>query len=1252
MATNRKIYEIRLEDISQNGTLCANPTVDFEKPYCADIRCYTEVSDGEIVLKVEIPEDCPDGCVYAIIDCADDCGECEPERVQICPCTEDADCPDCQVCENNLCVSTCPEGQFCSDGDCVDCDEDTPCPCNQVCVNGDCQCPPSRPYVDSRGCCSDCSPTALCPPCYVCTVDGCEPIVCPEGTCDPETGECVECLGSGDCDGDNECCVDKKCECCFGFVRDPETGGCVPDPGCITDADCPECEICTETGCEEQTCPDGYVFTGSYPCCLKECDCLTKDCPGTQNCIIFDDVTCVCVPCTGTCDDNGDCGEGCYCNQGVCVTNPCFAWCYDGTDCAEGCGCDDGRCVPCDSLSCSGTECAQASGCGCDGSDCIGDPDGCFGACLSSDDCGDGCGCFQGNCMPCEDIDCEDCVFALGCDCVDTTCEESTCKGTCAGFENCPGVDCGCYDGECVECQAFSCEVDPCPEGCVCDNGTCVGNPCRNVSCEENADCGESCYCDEGFCTPCPDDNQNCGTEDCGDLLIVGKNDEDCTLEATLTQDACCNCRNIVVSPLFELDPGAGDGIITINWRVGKIADVAHHSSLPEHTTVNDASGNPVDIDGSHVTIKRYVYKTDGTFSVFTLQATGGAGITELTLTEAEFPTLPGSGNVVRVEYVLTNATVEFADQCEYELTSPLTLLKYTLNESEGFEDVYEDPKPGADLTKITQCRSPLFAFRKGTTTAITSAASPFVWKYGVAVPPPSPTDQKIWVASADLADGLEYAKYYEVSVDCGCADPQFYSCYGPEQTATKLVFCHLDEDDLVYTVDATTNCEVFAFDENITIDCDVMAAGNPKYRLLVNGAVLNSVGEITAAAGSIPLVALGNINAGAEITSVGLRLVEDVCLVCDTNKDADCERFSVQAVITKDACDVIGTFTVTITTTADPLEQLQYTISDSGGAIDTGTFYNSNIVVTGLADPAGADPITVEVERISDGVIDTVVQIYDPTSGEAAANLLLDTGCSGTQAYVRGTNNYATSATLQVFAAGTATSLGSANVAPGGIGTVLFAEDTLVDITFSLNADPTCAVTQSDVVLNCCDEVDEEDFVVEHTCSDAETVEMSYTNNSGATMTFRLVDSSSTIIETKTVAAGSTVYSEVTVESGKTYYVYARSATSSGCPQTLLYTFAADDCCTDVLESVTISRECRSGNGRGSVATLIVNNGTVGPQAMQVYLVVGTSSTLLYSGSDRSFEYTPSSAPTSASVRVVVGDCSKTEAFFFNCEA
>ncbi len=1257
MAINRKIYEIRLEDISQNGNLCTTPSVTWEEPYCTDVRCFTEQTDGTTILKVEIPEDCPDPCVYVIIDCLDDCGECEPERIKICPCEVDADCPDCEVCQDNLCVTTCLTGEFCSGGDCVECDDTVPCPCNQVCVNGDCQCPPGKTNVDSKGCCSDCLTDSDCDPCYVCSADGCEPKICPEGVCDPVSGDCVECNGTGDCAGDNECCISNECECCFGFVRD-SLGDCVPDPGCLTDADCPDCYICDSvTGCEPQSCPAGYVFTGTFPCCQKECDCDAPACPGVENCIPIAGDVCVCTSCFGACDANVDCGEGCYCDNGQCKPNPCYGICHNGGDCGEGCGCFEGYCYPCESASCQTTECAQTSGCECVGINCA--PSGCVGACLSSNDCGPGCGCYQGNCVSCEDLVCEgnQCAFAAGCDCIDNNCEPSPCKEACVNADNCDGVDCGCYGGECVKCQAYTCDSDPCPEGCYCDDGICMGNPCRNNYCENNGDCGINCFCEGGLCQPCPPENFDCGKEGCKDLLIVGKDDDTCELVATLSQKDCCSCEDLVIAVDFSTAAGPGYGATaTTTLRVGNLGS-DDWNDLPLLTTVLDPSGNPVLPTAVDIRLRRTVYFTNGSEQTTSINISSdliGDDTSVRNFTHA-FPGFDPLGNptgISKVVYFFTGS-LTLANQCEYQLQGDTIVFESLgLQNFTQFIAAFDAADMGLQFTKVTQCRAPLFVFQKGTTQALATSNAAFHYEYGTAVIPPSPTDQKIWVAKADLAEGISYNQYHRVSVDCGCATPALYSCYGPGELPTKLVFCHLEDSDLLYTIDPATNCTEFDFDSDITITCDVMAAGNPQYRVLVNGAVLNSVPVVTAAAGTIPLVALGTIVSPSPVTSVGLRLVEDVCHICDIDVPGDCERFEGVFSMSKASCDISGTFSVTITTNAGPLVQQSYDILDTVPAsLASGTFYGPTVTITGITDPVSPEPITVNVVRLSDSVGITDTQLLDPAGSSAAAKLLLNTGCSGSTAYVRGTNNFGSSATLQVFAAGTLTSLGSANVAPGGTGTVTFPENTLVDITFSLNADPTCAVTDTNVTLNCCGNLEVGDFLVEQECIEATQIRLTLTNNSAITTIFEVKNPSGTVIATKTITASSSGLQTVTKTLDGTYSVTVRSASTSGCDDLLLTTFNFDDCCEDITDQVTLAIECRSGNGPGAVGTLVVTNGTVGPKAMQVYLIVGTSATLLYNGTAPVFEYTPPTAPSSASIRIVVDGCEKTEAVFFNCE-
>jgi hypothetical protein len=72
------------------------------------------------------------------------------------------------------------------------------------------------------------------------------------------------------------------------------------------------------------------------------------------------DANCCCSPpappCSGPCDEENPCPEGCECLDGECVEPPCSGPCEENEDCAPGCRCVDGECVeecvcPCSSVS-------------------------------------------------------------------------------------------------------------------------------------------------------------------------------------------------------------------------------------------------------------------------------------------------------------------------------------------------------------------------------------------------------------------------------------------------------------------------------------------------------------------------------------------------------------------------------------------------------------------------------------------------------------------------------------------------------------------------------------------------------------------------------------------------------------------------------------------------------------------------------------------------------------------------------------
>lgn len=351
-------YTIKLENIAAVGATCTDFSVEWEDDLaCGNIVCVIQGDE----LHIEIPEDCEGECIEAVIRCNEPCTNCVPQRVTICPCDTSADCDDCSTCVDNMCLSVCDEDEFCEDGICKECNDANPCPDGKVCVDGKCVCP-SGTFDNGKGECWPCDVNNV-PNCYYCTREGLIPKECPEGQlCDPEDGECKDCIGSGDC-APNEICDDGDCVCKEGFLRDPITGECIEAPDCEDDSDCPPCFVCNGFG-----------------------DCVPVECPDGQ----------------------------------VCVDGECKVPCDDGTDCPDGYGCnpDTGFCEECADQDCATPDCDNLLGCNCnDSGDCV-DSDNCGDQeCNNAFDCPDSCVCYKGECVDCSNFSCEGCTIP-GCECL------------------------------------------------------------------------------------------------------------------------------------------------------------------------------------------------------------------------------------------------------------------------------------------------------------------------------------------------------------------------------------------------------------------------------------------------------------------------------------------------------------------------------------------------------------------------------------------------------------------------------------------------------------------------------------------------------------------------------------------------------------------------------------------------------------------------------------------------------------------
>ncbi|MEE9211112.1 MAG: hypothetical protein V3U29_00490, partial [Phycisphaeraceae bacterium] len=224
------------------------------------------VADGD----TETPSVTPTagGTVTVTVTATDDAGDtatgtCEFTAAPA-PCTVDTqavDCNDNDACTNDVCVDSvcqnnavdCPD-QVCNpaDGSCVDCLDDGDCEADEACDGTVCRttCDPDAvdPCDDGLVCTVDaCSETGTDTGIFVCQntavtcaddgdlctteactePDGCAstPKDCGDQVCNPDDGECVDCLTNADCDaGAGETCENNLCVAPVGFGV--SIGGC------------------------------------------------------------------------------------------------------------------------------------------------------------------------------------------------------------------------------------------------------------------------------------------------------------------------------------------------------------------------------------------------------------------------------------------------------------------------------------------------------------------------------------------------------------------------------------------------------------------------------------------------------------------------------------------------------------------------------------------------------------------------------------------------------------------------------------------------------------------------------------------------------------------------------------------------------------------------------------------------------------------------------------------------------------------
>lgn len=311
MSINR--FTVQYSAVVPSGSTCSNPTITPISPQNITIPCSTGSSvDLEINTAVPGPY-----CLTFLVDCQDSCSTCGQIEVTKCFCLDGDDCGGCESCVGNLCVSTCATGKVCDNDTCVDCTADSDCVCNSVCSQGTCQCENGK-KKRADGCCVECFDGEDLGNCLICIGGEIVAIDCPNGHCDPNTGKCQECFNNSHCPNPNECCNGVgACSCCSGYILDPVTNQCVPEPPCTNAQYCEDnygkCSYCTVNGCDPKICPAGFVCNPDSGDCVPQCG----NCPEGSGCIND-----ICVPCSElSCLGVGllcQYAVGCECNGTVC----------------------------------------------------------------------------------------------------------------------------------------------------------------------------------------------------------------------------------------------------------------------------------------------------------------------------------------------------------------------------------------------------------------------------------------------------------------------------------------------------------------------------------------------------------------------------------------------------------------------------------------------------------------------------------------------------------------------------------------------------------------------------------------------------------------------------------------------------------------------------------------------------------------------------------------------------------------------
>ncbi len=526
---------------------------EFEALNCDDLNaCTTDLCEPSI------------GCVNTGGDCDDKdvCTTDSCDKVAGCSNEPAIDCGDGKLCTVDSChgvpnaagdlIATCANTP-------VDCDDSNACT-NDTCKAEDGQCQNEGIVCDDNS---------------QCTLDSCA----------PATG----CVFANKCDDSNPCTVD-ACEeaslgCshtptdCTDFVdgNDPNLctdDTCDPASGCVnTDKDCSDGNACTVDSCSIVA--DGQGVKGA------QCETAPVDCNDNSVCTVD-----LCDPATGCTNNKINCADGVYCSQDQChFLTGCFntpiqncppngpVGCKTAADCDDKSACTTDACIgggckniviSCtDGNPCTLDQCNPIAGCQFPDKDCA-DDDIC-----TEDTCAG-----NGNCVhvqktcndgdPCTNDTCNqitDCTFVYGCE------DNNECTfDICNPSEGCQNFSQDCSDGN--ACTTDTC--DPATGACTYSAIDCNDdNPCTveedesgTSLCDEEdgcvylkRDCDDSSKCTTDLCDPqtvdgcgytatCAD--PNAGTTDGGEEITRGAHgtvtcddSNPCTIDSCNPETGC-----------------------------------------------------------------------------------------------------------------------------------------------------------------------------------------------------------------------------------------------------------------------------------------------------------------------------------------------------------------------------------------------------------------------------------------------------------------------------------------------------------------------------------------------------------------------------------------------------------------------------------------------------------------------------------------------------------------------------------------